>query len=200
MGCGWNGAGGWSRTPSSLPPRPPRPSLHSKNNSVTFDGSTFTSPDCFQGSHPPHARFSLSSAWPETAVRDIHADIHFIDNGLTPPQPVTLRYTHCQAAYNDYYPTDWFGFTPKNQELVNDYRILGLLPRLGEFGASGTIHQQGRDTPALAALFTHLTASLQDKRNASLVAKGVEGYGGRRRLLLAGAGEVEQKRGGDGGQ
>jgi hypothetical protein len=119
-------------------------------------------------------------------VRDIHADIHFVDTGLTPPLPVTLRYTHCQAAYNDWYPTDWLGFTPTNQELVNDYRILGLLPRLGEFGEAGTIWEHGRDTPALQALFEHAKAALQAKRNATLAAKGEPGYGGRRRLLAAG--------------
>ncbi len=140
--------------------------------SVVFDGASLTSPDCFQGGDPPHARFRLSSAEPETAIRDIHVEIHFIDNGLSPPLPVTLRYTHCQAAYNDYYPTDIVGFTPINQELVNDYRILGLIPRLGEFGRSGSLWEHGRETPALKALLRAAIQRLEAKANATNAAKG----------------------------
>jgi len=141
-----------------------------------FDYATFFSPDCFQGDSPPGAAFTLSSAAPETAIRDIHVDIHFVDGGLSPPLPVTLRYTHCQAAYNDYYPTDVFGFTPINQELVNDYRLLGLLPRLGQFGRSGSLWTHGRETPALKALLTRAITRLEAKANATNAAKeGVEG-------------------------
>ena len=144
--------------------------------SVFFDGSTQFSPDCFQGASPPKATFTLSSATPETAIRDIHVDIHFTDAGLTPPKDVTLRYTHCQAAYNDYYPTDWVGFTPKNQELVNDYRILGLIPRLGEFGNSGSLWEHGRETPALKSLVVAAVKRLEAKANATNVLKaGLEG-------------------------
>ena len=149
--------------------------------SVFFDGATQFSPDCFQGGSPPHAAFTLSTPTPERAIRDIHVDIHFIDGGLSPPLPVTLRYTHCQAAYNDYYPTDPVGFTPTNQELVNDYRLLGLLPRLGEFGESGSLWVHGRETPALKAFLGAAVARLEAKANATNAAKaGLEGGGERR--------------------
>lgn len=138
---------------------------------VVFDGSSLTSPDCFQGASPPDARFTLSSFEPQTAIQDIHVEIHFIDGGLDPPLPVTLRYTHCQAAYNDYYPTDPVGFTPINQELVNDFRLLGLLPRLGEFGESGSLWTHGRETPALKALLERVIGRLEAKANATNAAK-----------------------------
>lgn len=147
---------------------------------TTINGfrSSVDSPDCFQGANPPDAKFVLRSPRPAVAIQGIWFEIHFLDEGLSPPLPVTLRYTHCQSAYNDWYPFDPFGFTPLNQELVNDWRILGTLPRLGQFGLSGTLYEHGRDTPALLALLTHFKNGLMAKRNETLALKGEEGYGG----------------------